>query len=87
MGRRGGERDILRNKTKPKTKPHMWTAKDTYGYTSMSLYSSVSTPEKNNHHQEQSTLQAALQNTKEHEDTHFYLLTANAFNLLTWQIK
>lgn len=65
----------------------MWTAKDRYRNTSTSLYSSVPTPEKPKHHQQQSKLQAALKNTKEHEDTHFYLLTAQVFNPLLWQTE
>lgn len=83
MGRSGEEKDVLHNKTKPKTKSTHWTAKERHRNTS--LYSSVSTPEKPKHSQQQSKLQAALGNTKEQADTTFYLLTAKTFNLLIWQ--
>lgn len=81
MGRRGEERDML-NKTKPKTKSTHLNSKREVQKLFMSLYRSVSTPEKPKHYQQQSKLQAALKNTKEHEDTNFYILTAKTFNSL-----
>lgn len=70
MGRSGEERDMLHKQTKPKTKSTHLNSKREVQKHFISLYRSVSTPEKPKHYQKQSKLQAALKNTKEHEDTH-----------------
>lgn len=87
MGRRGEKRDTtLHNNINPQQKAASEKQK-LYGSVAISYYSSLSTPEESKHCQQQSKLQAALKNAKEHEDTYFYLLLAKTLNLLIWQIK